>query len=144
MHLVNFIAALLSRPTIYFFHFLFTGLCRKLCCWPFSNYKTSDHRHSILSFMLYLFSPRWNSRDCLHMLDRQHCLIRFNAFINAFRGQGGALVHTHLLPLRSVVQTWTLCGKVGICLPMVSSLQYRTLTNCMYWFPLTTKLPIVT
>ena len=36
-----------------------------------------------------------------------------------------------------------LCGKFGSCLLMVSSLQYRTLTNCMYRFPLPTKLPIV-
>ena len=26
---------------------------------------------------------------------------------------------------------------------MVCCLQYRTLTNCMYWFPLPTKLPVV-
>ena len=38
----------------------------------------------------------------------------------------------------------TLCGKVGSGLLMVGSLQYRTLTNCMYRFPLPTKLPIVT
>ena len=37
----------------------------------------------------------------------------------------------------------TLCGKAGSCLPMVSSLQYRTLTNCMHWFLLPTKLPVV-
>ena len=37
----------------------------------------------------------------------------------------------------------TLCGKAGSCLPMVSSLQYITLTNCMHWFLLPTKLPVV-
>ena len=37
----------------------------------------------------------------------------------------------------------TLCGKVGGCLLMVGSLQYRTLANCMYWFPLPTKLPVM-
>ena len=31
-------------------------------------------------------------------------------------------------------------GKVDSCLPMVGSLQRRTLTNCMYWFPLPTEL----
>ena len=36
-----------------------------------------------------------------------------------------------------------LCGKVGSCLPMVGSLQYRILTGCMYWFPLLLKLPFV-
>ena len=33
----------------------------------------------------------------------------------------------------------TLRGKVGSCLPVVGSLQCRTLTNCVYWFPLPTK-----
>ena len=37
----------------------------------------------------------------------------------------------------------TLCGKVGSYFPMVCNLQYRTLTNCMYWFPLPTKLPMM-
>ena len=34
-------------------------------------------------------------------------------------------------------------GKAGSCLPLVGSLQYRTLTNCMYWFPLPFQLPVV-
>ena len=29
-------------------------------------------------------------------------------------------------------------GKAGSCLPLVGSLQYRTLTNCISWFPLPT------
>ena len=29
------------------------------------------------------------------------------------------------------------------CLPLVGSLQYTTLANCMYWFPLTFQLPFV-
>ena len=37
----------------------------------------------------------------------------------------------------------SLCGKVGSSLPMVGSLQYRTLTNCLYWFHLPIKLPII-
>ena len=34
-------------------------------------------------------------------------------------------------------------GKAGSCLPLVGSLQYRTLANYMYWFPLPFQLPIV-
>ena len=34
-------------------------------------------------------------------------------------------------------------GKAGSCLPSVGSLQYRTLANCMYWFPLPFQLPVV-
>ena len=30
----------------------------------------------------------------------------------------------------------TSCGKAWSCLLLVGSLQYRTLTNCMYWFSL--------
>ena len=37
------------------------------------------------------------------------------------------------------LKSLTLCGKVGSCLPMVGSLQYKTLTNCMYWFDLPQK-----
>ena len=33
--------------------------------------------------------------------------------------------------------------KYQVYLPLVGSLQYRTLTNCMYWFPLPFQLPIV-
>ena len=36
-----------------------------------------------------------------------------------------------------------LCGKAGSCLPLVGSLQYRTLANSMYWFPLPFQLPVV-
>ena len=38
---------------------------------------------------------------------------------------------------------WPQVGKAGSCLPLVGSLQYRTLTNCMYWFPLPFQLPVV-
>ena len=34
-------------------------------------------------------------------------------------------------------------GKAGSCLPLVGSLQYRTLANFMYWFPLPFQLPVV-
>ena len=36
-----------------------------------------------------------------------------------------------------------LCGKAGSCLPLVGSLQYTTLANSMYWFPLPFQLPVV-
>ena len=48
-----------------------------------------------------------------------------SCYIQRVGGHRGAVVgHTDLLPLRSVVQPQTLCGKVGSCLLMVSSLQY--------------------
>ena len=53
----------------------------------------------------------------------------------------GNTLTSHLLGLPFKAQT--LCGKVGSPLPMVGSLQYRSLTNFMYKFPLPTKLPII-
>ena len=38
---------------------------------------------------------------------------------------------------------WTPWGKVGSCLLMVSSLQYRTFTNCMYWCKLWEYTPFI-
>ena len=37
----------------------------------------------------------------------------------------------------------TICEKDGSFLQMISSLQYRTLTNCMYLFSLPIKLPVM-
>ena len=44
---------------------------------------------------------------------------------------------------RGLVPGMASSGKAGSCLPLVGSLQYRTLTNCMYWFPLPFQLPVV-
>ena len=33
--------------------------------------------------------------------------------------------------------------KAGSCLALVGGLQYRTMINCMYWFPLPFQLPVV-
>ena len=59
-------------------------------------------------------------------------------------GGHGGIVATHSPPTSEVggSNTRPYVGKVGSCLPMVSILQYRTLTNCMYWFPLPTKLAV--
>ena len=35
----------------------------------------------------------------------------------------------------------TSCGKAGDFLPSVSSLEYRTLTKCMYWFLFPSNYP---
>ena len=45
--------------------------------------------------------------------------------------------------IRSAGQALDPMCKVGACLPMVGSLQYRTLSNCMYWFPLPIKIPVM-
>ena len=50
---------------------------------------------------------------------------------------------TSLLCGHSLVPGTASSGKAGSCLLLVISLQYRALTNCMYWFPLPFQLPIV-
>ena len=60
------------------------------------------------------------------------------------RGQGGRVVT--LSPPTSeagVRSRHALSGKAGSCLSLVGSLQYRTLMNCMYWFPLPFQLPVM-
>ena len=56
--------------------------------------------------------------------------------------QSGNTLASHLSDWGSVPGP-TSSGKASSCLPLVGSLQYRTLTNCMYWFPLPSQLPVV-
>ena len=55
----------------------------------------------------------------------------------------GVLSLYHLAGAMVSVPGTASSGKAGSCLPLVGSLQYRTLTNCMYWFPLPFQLPVV-
>ena len=63
----------------------------------------------------------------------------------SLRGHGGRVVT--LLPPTSVAgvrfPAWPQVGKLVVACLLVGSLQYRTLTNCMYWFPLPFQLPVV-
>ena len=71
--------------------------------------------------------------------------IRFVCIQNIFRGHGGRVVTlsppTSEAGVRSPSRPYV--GKPGSCLPLVGSLQYRTLANSMYWFPLPFQLPVV-
>ena len=58
------------------------------------------------------------------------------------RWQSGNTLASHLRDRGSIPDTAS-SGKAGSCLPLVGSLQYRTLTNCMYWFPLPFQLPVL-
>ena len=44
---------------------------------------------------------------------------------------------------RGSIPVMAVSGKAGSCLPLVGSLQYTTLANSMYWFPLPFQLPVV-
>ena len=58
------------------------------------------------------------------------------------RWQSGNTLASHLCGWGSI-PVMAVCGKAGSCLPLVGSLQYRTLGNSMYWFPLPFQLPVV-
>ena len=67
------------------------------------------------------------------------------SFYGLERGHGGRVVT--LSPPTSEaggsIPVMAVSGKAGSCLPLVGSLQYRTLANYMYWFPLPFQLPVV-
>ena len=58
------------------------------------------------------------------------------------RWQSGNTLSSHLCG-RGSIPVMAVSGKAGSCLPLVGSLQYRTLANYMYWFPLPFQLPVV-
>ena len=61
-------------------------------------------------------------------------------------GDHGGRVVTLSPPTSEVggsIPVTALSGKAGSCLPLVGSLQYTTLANSMYWFPLPFQLPVV-
>ena len=58
------------------------------------------------------------------------------------RWQSGNTLASHLCG-RGSIPAMAVSGKAGSCLPLVGSLQYRTLANYMYWFPLPLQLPVV-
>ena len=58
------------------------------------------------------------------------------------RWQSGNTLASHLCG-RGSIPVMAVSGKAGSYLPLVGSLQYRTLANYMYWFPLPFQLPVV-
>ena len=67
-------------------------------------------------------------------------------FLSTNRGGHGGRVVTLSPPTSEAggsVPVTASSGKAGSCLPLVGSLQYRTLTNCMHWFPPPFQLPVV-
>ena len=58
------------------------------------------------------------------------------------RWQSGNTLASHLCG-RGSIPVMAVSGKAGSCLPLVGSLQYTSLANSMYWFPLPFQLPVV-
>ena len=68
----------------------------------------------------------------------------FYCYHNFLEGSTNTRIKSiHLPNVKCSVPGTASSGKAGSCLPLVGSLQYRTFTNCMYWFPLPFQLPIV-
>ena len=75
-----------------------------------------DYFLSLLKGALLQISDNVGNFTCIYSWEPQWC-------------SGNTLI-SHLGGQR--LKPWTLCEKVGSFLPMVGSLQYRTLTNCTY------------
>ena len=70
---------------------------------------------------------------------------RWQFVLNHFGGprwQSGNTLASHLCG-RGSIPVMAVSGKAGSYLPLVGSLQYTTLANSMYWFPLPFQLPVV-
>ena len=117
-----------------------------------------------LSAMFYFISQPWDPPVCctqaaavwhsfthIHFSLQSPCFVLFLSletpgllYLN-----GACVSFCHHIFLASHLWGWgsipgtASSGKAGSCLPLVGSLQYRTLTNCMYWFPLPFQLPVV-
>ena len=98
------------------------------------------------------FNPLTNKRVCIvfvHNLDHQG-QGKFYYLVG-----GGSLAVAELIPCDMIpterfeflishsIPVMAVSGKAGSCSPLVGSLQYRTLANYMYWFPLPFQLPVV-
>ena len=68
--------------------------------------------------------------------------LRIHQYLEGPRWQSGNTLASHLCG-RGSIPVMAVSGKAGSCLPLVGSLQYRTLANYMYWFPLPFQLPVV-
>ena len=81
------------------------------------------------------------STVCIYKSPKIFNLFLLSLRLHYFGGDHGGRVATLSSPTSDVGPVPS--GKAGSCLPLVGSLQYKTLTNCMYWFALPFQLPIV-
>ena len=80
-----------------------------------------------------------------YAIDYRHlnaCTVKSSFSLPGPQWQSGNTLASHLCG-RGSIPVMAVSGKAGSCLPLVGSLQYRTLTNYMYWFPLPFQLPVV-
>ena len=82
-------------------------------------------------------------RNITHEYDltnkKNKSMINLDSYIQEINGNTLA---SHLCG-RGSIPVMAVSGKAGSCLPLVGSLQYTTLANYMYWFPLPFQLPVV-
>ena len=106
------------------------------CTWP--------GRGQIICSLLNSFLNTFNMLFSESQWELWGAISSFLVLLLLIRGHSGRVVTlaSHLWDRGSIPGTAS-SGKAGSCLPLVGSLQYRTLTNCMYWFPLPFQLPVV-
>ena len=80
-----------------------------------------------------------NTAECGYCQESETIL---HMFVWGPRWQSGNTLASHLCG-RGSIPVMAVSGKAGSCLPLVGSLQYTTLANSMYWFPLPFQLPVV-
>ena len=102
-----------------------------------------DHKSEILCFLLYLIYYGFQSCQMPYEVKGNHMqtIMSFTA-LEGPQWQSGNTLASHLCG-RGSIPVMAVSGKAGSCLPLVGSLQYTTLANSMYWFPLPFQLPVV-
>ena len=107
-------------------HFEFSNFCQKMA------------KHKFASISLTMRDRAISSRFSSNRVSEQCTLGNFQGP----RWQSGNTLASHLCG-RGSIPVMAVSGKAGSCLPLVGSLQYTTLANSMYWFPLPFQLPVV-
>ena len=109
----------------------------------FQKLSPSPKMAAILNFRI--FAKNGKTQICFYLLNRA----RYRAISSKFsthrdgpQWQSGNTLASHLCG-RGSIPVMAVSGKAGSCLPLVGSLQYRTLANYMYWFPLPFQLPVL-
>ena len=119
----------------------FNGLCDHIACGVYRklvNFCMASPWQK--AWVEYLFISLIYGSEChLPYVGSKYLHYRCN---RGPRWQSGNTLASHLCG-RGSIPVMAVSGKAGSCLPLVGSLEYRTLANYMYWFPLPFQLPFV-
>ena len=95
---------------------------------------------------IFILLPQYTLYSvCIHLIMPNYMTTSFILPQHTLWGpwwQSGNTLASHLCG-RGSIPVMAVSGKAGSCLPLVGSLQYRTLANYIYWFPLPFQLPVM-